>query len=171
MEEEREQMGSVFVRMSKVLLEVYTIYCKNYNLATLALRKVCTHALPPTCIMHVRTHTCTHAHMYTSCLCYSLYCIVIIHGPPLQHLLVCYGSWLDIARAIVLYSLTSTSLFVYSPTLFSTTIFLLPHLFPISPLPQCPTVWGRPRYCYQAARVHGDSARQDCLVGPWLYAH
>ena len=26
--------------MSKVLLEVYTAYCKNHNLATLALKKV-----------------------------------------------------------------------------------------------------------------------------------
>ena len=38
--EEKEQIGSVFVRMSKVLLEVYTAYCKNHNLATLALKKV-----------------------------------------------------------------------------------------------------------------------------------
>ena len=84
MEEEREQIGSVFVRMSKELLEVYTIYCKNYNLATLALRKVCTHALPHN-HMHPRSHTLI---LYSSCLCYSLYCIVIIHGSPQQHLLV-----------------------------------------------------------------------------------
>lgn len=49
MEEEREQIGSVFVRMSKVLLEVYTGYCKNYNLATLALRKVCNMHTYSTC--------------------------------------------------------------------------------------------------------------------------
>ena len=72
------------MRMSKELLEVYTIYCKNYNLATLALRKVCTHTLPYN-HMHPRSHTLI---LYSSCLCYSLYCIVISHGPLQQHLLV-----------------------------------------------------------------------------------
>ena len=47
MEEEKEQIGSVFVRMSKVLLEVYTAYCKSHNLATLALKKVL--PCPPSC--------------------------------------------------------------------------------------------------------------------------
>ena len=72
MEQEREQIGSVFVRMSKVLLEVYTAYCKNHNLATLALKKVCpqhaqhptyTHAYPHKAYTHIRTCTLSHTNI------------------------------------------------------------------------------------------------------------
>lgn len=70
MEEEREQIGSVFVRMSKVLLEVYTAYCKNHNLATLALKKVCPqHSQHPT---YAHIHTQRHTHTYTHALFHTL---------------------------------------------------------------------------------------------------
>ena len=69
MEQEREQIGSVFVRMSKVLLEVYTAYCKNHNLATLALKKVCPqhsqHPIYTHTYTHKGIHTHTHMHSFT----------------------------------------------------------------------------------------------------------
>ena len=44
MEQDKEYLGRVFLYMSKFFFEVYTVYCKNHNLATICLRKVgCVH--------------------------------------------------------------------------------------------------------------------------------
>ena len=53
MEENREQLGKVFASTSKSLLVVYTVYCKNHNVATVTLKRVSLCGEKHTCVCFV----------------------------------------------------------------------------------------------------------------------
>ena len=53
MEENREQLGKVFASTSKSLLVVYTVYCKNHNVATVALKRVSAYYYENSCVCFV----------------------------------------------------------------------------------------------------------------------